>query len=74
MPLQALQAPKGLLNEKERGSISSIARGCSLGAGEVFGEGPDPFGVACFQVDEFGQYAALRQSEGGFDRVGRGAG
>src|SRR5689334_7413758 len=31
MPLQAEHAPKGLLNENERGSISSMARGCSLG-------------------------------------------
>src|SRR6185312_16069142 len=31
MPLQAEQAPKGLLKEKDRGSISSMARGCSLG-------------------------------------------
>jgi hypothetical protein len=31
MPLQAEHAPKGLLKEKDRGSISSMASGCSLG-------------------------------------------
>src|SRR6478735_7133205 len=31
IPLQAAQAPNGLLNENERGSISSMASGCSLG-------------------------------------------
>ncbi len=31
MPEQVWQAPNGELKEKERGSISSISRGCSFG-------------------------------------------
>ena len=42
-----------------------------VGAGEVFGERPDPLGVIRLEVDEFGQDAALGQAEGGFDGVGQ---
>ena len=71
MPLQAEQAPKGLLNEKERGSISSMASGMLVGAGEVLGERPDAVRILRVQVDEFGQHAALGQAERGFDGVGQ---
>ena len=71
MPLQAAQAPKGLLNEKERGSISSMASGCSLGQARFSENARMPVGVVRVEVDEFGQHAALGQAERRFDGVGQ---
>ena len=71
MPLQAEQAPKGLLKEKERGSISSMARGCSLGQARFSENARIRSGVVRFEVHEFGQDAALGQAQRRFDGVGQ---
>ena len=74
MPLQAEQAPKGLLKEKERGSISSIASGCSLGQARCSENALIRSGIVGFEVDEFGQYRGPRPVRGRFPPSRSGAG
>ena len=73
MPVHSGHAPKGLLNEKERGSTSSICQRVVVGAGHPLGEAALALGVALVEVDELDDEDATGEPEGRLDGVGEAA-